>query len=172
MIVVLDKIYVYFFIFCFSVGSRDQVTFVFFFTFVYSVLTPYYKEDVLYSEEELNKENEDGISILFYLQRIYPGERLYLVILYYVFVTKFSSLRNGNVLCYTEEWSNFSERVNDPKRTFSEKDKADQLREWVSYRGQTLSRTGILSECCRIFFTCMYVFMRSLMYWKKSLLLC
>ncbi|KAF5196943.1 Callose synthase, partial [Thalictrum thalictroides] len=38
----------------------------------FSVLTPYYKEDVLYSEEELNKENEDGISILFYLQRIYP----------------------------------------------------------------------------------------------------
>lgn len=39
-----------------------------------SVLTPYYKEDVLYSDEELNKENEDGISILFYLQKIYPGE--------------------------------------------------------------------------------------------------
>ena len=40
----------------------------------FSVLTPYYKEDVLYSVEELNKENEDGISILFYLQKIYPGE--------------------------------------------------------------------------------------------------
>jgi len=42
-----------------------------------SVLTPYYKEDVLYSEEELNKENEDGITILFYLQRIYPGKLLF-----------------------------------------------------------------------------------------------
>lgn len=40
----------------------------------FSVLTPYYKEEVMYSEEELNKENEDGISTLFYLQRIYPGE--------------------------------------------------------------------------------------------------
>ncbi|XVF16798.1 hypothetical protein REPUB_Repub10bG0063300 [Reevesia pubescens] len=40
----------------------------------FSVLTPYYKEDVLYSDEELTKENEDGISILFYLQRIYPDE--------------------------------------------------------------------------------------------------
>ncbi|GKV15544.1 hypothetical protein SLEP1_g26326 [Rubroshorea leprosula] len=40
----------------------------------FSILTPYYKEDVLYSEEELNKENEDGISILLYLQKIYPGE--------------------------------------------------------------------------------------------------
>lgn len=41
--------------------------------FCYSVLTPYYKEDVLYSDEELQKENEDGISILFYLRMIYPG---------------------------------------------------------------------------------------------------
>ncbi|RXH67721.1 hypothetical protein DVH24_027868 [Malus domestica] len=38
----------------------------------FSVLTPYYKEDVLYSDEELTKENEDGISILFYLKKIYP----------------------------------------------------------------------------------------------------
>ncbi|KAL4275632.1 hypothetical protein AHAS_Ahas20G0126600 [Arachis hypogaea] len=38
----------------------------------FSVLTPYYKEDVRYSIEELNKENEDGISILFYLRKIYP----------------------------------------------------------------------------------------------------
>lgn len=48
------------------------------FLFMFSVLTPYYKEDVLYSEEELNKENEDGISILFYLQKIYPGTFLIL----------------------------------------------------------------------------------------------
>lgn len=37
-------------------------------------MTPYYNEDVLYSDEELNKENEDGITTLFYLQKIYPGE--------------------------------------------------------------------------------------------------
>lgn len=47
--------------------------------FMFSVLTPYYKEDVLYSEEDLNKENEDGISILFYLQKIYPGTFLILI---------------------------------------------------------------------------------------------
>lgn len=41
---------------------------------LFSVLTPYYNEDVLYSDEELNKENEDGITTLFYLQKIYPGE--------------------------------------------------------------------------------------------------
>ncbi|MCL7041145.1 hypothetical protein MKW94_007153 [Papaver nudicaule] len=78
----------------------------------FSVLTPYYKEDVLYSEEELNKENEDGISILFYLQKIYP-----------------------------DEWSNFLERTNDVKDENGGKEKTDLIRQWVSYRGQTLFRT-------------------------------
>ncbi|XP_072994078.1 callose synthase 7-like [Typha latifolia] len=79
----------------------------------FSVLTPYYKEDVLYSEDELNKENEDGISILFYLQKIYP-----------------------------DEWRNFLERINFvPKDENSLKEKMDTVRQWVSYRGQTLSRT-------------------------------
>ncbi|OVA17115.1 Glycosyl transferase [Macleaya cordata] len=78
----------------------------------FSVLTPYYKEDVLYSEEELNKENEDGISILFYLQKIYP-----------------------------DEWNNFWERINDPKTVNPAKEKMDLVRQWVSYRGQTLFRT-------------------------------
>lgn len=45
-----------------------------FFELCSSVLTPYYTEDVQYSTEELNLENEDGISILFYLRKIYPGE--------------------------------------------------------------------------------------------------
>ncbi|XP_042483728.1 callose synthase 7-like [Macadamia integrifolia] len=75
----------------------------------FSVLTPYYREDVLYSDDELNKENEDGISILFYLQKIYP-----------------------------DEWSNFLERRNDEKDANA---KADLTPQWVSYRGQTLSRT-------------------------------
>ncbi|KAB1209645.1 Callose synthase 7, partial [Morella rubra] len=74
----------------------------------FSVLTPYYKEDVLYSEDELNKENEDGITILFYLQKIYP-----------------------------DEWTNFQERI---KNTPLE-EKMELTRQWVSYRGQTLSRT-------------------------------
>ncbi|KAL6006418.1 Callose synthase 7 [Asimina triloba] len=51
-----------------NLDARRRITF---FTNSF-VLTPYYKEDVLYSEEEYNKENEDGISILFYLQKIYP----------------------------------------------------------------------------------------------------
>lgn len=84
--------------------------------------TPYYNEDVLYSEEELKKENEDGITTLFYLQKIYP-----------------------------EEWENFERRLKAAKHENSEKDKTE-LRQWVSYRGQTLSRT-----------------VRGMMYYRKAL---
>lgn len=50
-----------------------------------SVFTPYYSEIVLYSMDELLKKNEDGISILFYLQKIYPG--IYFVMLMYLYVS-------------------------------------------------------------------------------------
>ncbi|XP_075498050.1 callose synthase 7 isoform X2 [Primulina tabacum] len=78
----------------------------------FSILTPYYKEEVLYSTEELNKENEDGITILFYLQKIYP-----------------------------DEWKNYEERINDSKLGYDSKERAELDRQWVSYRAQTLSRT-------------------------------
>ncbi|GFQ03859.1 callose synthase 10 [Phtheirospermum japonicum] len=39
----------------------------------FCVFTPYYSETVLYSNSELRVENEDGISTLFYLQKIFPG---------------------------------------------------------------------------------------------------
>ena len=39
----------------------------------FSVLTPYYNEEVIFSKQQLKEENEDGVSILFYLQRIFPG---------------------------------------------------------------------------------------------------
>ncbi|KAH8509176.1 hypothetical protein H0E87_011081 [Populus deltoides] len=80
--------------------------------FSFSVLTPYYKEDVLYSDDELHKENEDGITILFYLKTIYH-----------------------------DEWKNFEERVNDQKLKWLSKEKMELTRQWVSYRGQTLART-------------------------------
>ncbi|XP_052178586.1 callose synthase 7 isoform X2 [Diospyros lotus] len=79
----------------------------------FSVLTPYFNEDVLYSEEEFRRENEDGITTLFYLQKIYP-----------------------------EEWDNFDKRINSPEYQYhTNKYKMELLRQWVSYRGQTLSRT-------------------------------
>ncbi|KAJ7537160.1 hypothetical protein O6H91_12G100700 [Diphasiastrum complanatum] len=38
----------------------------------FSVLTPYYNEEIIYTKKTLHEENEDGISVLFYLQKIYP----------------------------------------------------------------------------------------------------
>ncbi|XP_061343058.1 callose synthase 9 [Gastrolobium bilobum] len=83
----------------------------------FSVFTPYYSETVLYSMAELLKKNEDGISILFYLQKIYP-----------------------------DEWKNFLARIGrDENALESELYDSDsdvlELRFWASYRGQTLSRT-------------------------------
>ncbi|WJX22282.1 Callose synthase 11 [Trifolium repens] len=81
----------------------------------FSVLTPYYDEEVLYSKDSLRKENEDGITTLFYLQKIYE-----------------------------DEWNNFMERMH--REGLKDEDdiwttKSLDLRLWVSYRGQTLSRT-------------------------------
>eukprot|EP01018_Ginkgo_biloba_P029298 Gb_06219 [translate_table: standard] len=80
----------------------------------FSVLTPYYKEEVLFSEKELQDENEDGVSIVFYLQKIYP-----------------------------DEWKNFLERVKcqTEQEVLDNDDNVQELRHWASYRGQTLTRT-------------------------------
>ncbi|GLJ07080.1 hypothetical protein SUGI_0057310 [Cryptomeria japonica] len=79
----------------------------------FSVMTPYYKEEVLFSPTELEKENEDGVSIIFYLQKIYP-----------------------------DEWKNFLERMEcKPEVILTDPEKLLELRHWASYRGQTLTRT-------------------------------
>ncbi|RID81003.1 hypothetical protein BRARA_A03621 [Brassica rapa] len=82
----------------------------------FSVFTPYCSEVVLYSMAELTKRNEDGISILFYLQKIYP-----------------------------DEWKNFLARIGKDENALegdlhNERDILE-LRFWASYRGQTLART-------------------------------
>ncbi|KAM0882138.1 hypothetical protein ACQ4PT_032510 [Festuca glaucescens] len=82
----------------------------------FCVFTPYYSETVLYSMSELCVDNEDGISILFYLQKIFP-----------------------------DEWANFLERIGrgeSSEEDFKESSSDMlELRFWVSYRGQTLART-------------------------------
>ncbi|XP_074321394.1 callose synthase 9-like [Silene latifolia] len=82
----------------------------------FSVFTPYYSETVLYSVNDLRKKNEDGISILFYLQKIYP-----------------------------DEWKNFLARIgrdeNVQEAELFDSPDVDELRFWASYRGQTLART-------------------------------
>ncbi|XP_057764492.1 callose synthase 11-like [Salvia miltiorrhiza] len=81
----------------------------------FSVLTPYYDEEVLFGKESLRSPNEDGISTLFYLQKIYD-----------------------------DEWANFMERMRgeglqDDGEIWTSKSR--DLRQWASCRGQTLSRT-------------------------------
>ncbi|KAG5019430.1 hypothetical protein JHK87_015285 [Glycine soja] len=78
------------------------------------VLTPYYSEETVYSKNDLEVENEDGVSIIYYLQKIYP-----------------------------DEWINFMERLDCKKDSeIWEKDENIlQLRHWALLRGQTLSLT-------------------------------
>ncbi|XP_010229272.1 callose synthase 3 [Brachypodium distachyon] len=78
----------------------------------FSALTPYYNEHVLFSIKELEEENEDGVSTLFYLQKIYP-----------------------------DEWKNFQERVGWKEEPNENEELKEDLRLWASYRGQTLTRT-------------------------------
>ncbi|CAL9771431.1 unnamed protein product [Musa acuminata subsp. burmannicoides] len=80
----------------------------------FSVMTPYYSEETVFSKNDLDLENEDGVSILFYLQKIYP-----------------------------DEWNNFMERINCKRESevWSNEENVLQLRHWASLRGQTLCRT-------------------------------
>ncbi|XP_010475255.1 PREDICTED: callose synthase 1-like isoform X2 [Camelina sativa] len=80
----------------------------------FSVLTPYFSEDVLFSIYGLEQQNEDGVSILFYLQKIFP-----------------------------DEWTNFLERVKcgNEEELRGREDLEEELRLWASYRGQTLTKT-------------------------------
>lgn len=81
----------------------------------FSVLTPFNDEDVLYSKETLKTKNEDGISILYYLQTIYD-----------------------------DEWKNFIERMRRDGMVTADEiwtTKLQDLRLWASYRGQTFART-------------------------------
>ncbi|CAL8159841.1 unnamed protein product [Prunus armeniaca] len=80
----------------------------------FSVLTPYYTEEVLFSSHDLEVPNEDGVSILFYLQKIFP-----------------------------DEWNNFLQRVNctSEEELKGSNGLDEDLRLWASYRGQTLTRT-------------------------------
>ncbi|KAH7422298.1 hypothetical protein KP509_12G002500 [Ceratopteris richardii] len=83
----------------------------------FSVLTPYYEEEVLYSKANLKAKTEDGSSVLYYLQTIFP-----------------------------DDWTNFIERMIREKGLTNVQDLWDldggiDLRLWASYRGQTLART-------------------------------
>ncbi|KAL5736702.1 hypothetical protein ACOSQ2_031490 [Xanthoceras sorbifolium] len=78
----------------------------------FSVITPHYLEDINYSKNELHSSKEQ-VSIIFYMQKIYP-----------------------------DEWKNFLERMGceNLDRLINE-GKEEELRNWASFRGQTLSRS-------------------------------
>ncbi|KAI3798506.1 hypothetical protein L1987_33783 [Smallanthus sonchifolius] len=80
----------------------------------FSVMTPYYSEETVYAKSDLDMENEDGISIKFYLRKIFP-----------------------------DEWENFMERINckEDSENLDSDENILQLHHWVSLRGQTLCRT-------------------------------
>uniref|UniRef100_A0A0E0A5W7 1,3-beta-glucan synthase n=1 Tax=Oryza glumipatula TaxID=40148 RepID=A0A0E0A5W7_9ORYZ len=80
----------------------------------FSVMTPYYSEETVYSRNDLDLENEDGVSIIFYLQKIFP-----------------------------DEWNNFLERIGCQRESevWGNEENVLQLRHWASLRGQTLCRT-------------------------------
>lgn len=125
-----------------------------------SVLTPYYKEDVLFSSQALEDQNEDGVSILFYLQKIYPGS---------LEMSKYRGLHDSIIPLKSswiskyflflgflvDEWKHFLQRVdcNTEEELRETKQLEDELRLWASYRGQTLTRTGIFSSIlCHSFY--------------------
>lgn len=89
----------------------------------FSVLTPHFMEEVKFSKKELHSSKE-GVSISFYMQKIFP-----------------------------DEWENFLERLGCEKVDGMNEDvNEEDLRDWASFRGQTLSRT-----------------VRGMMYYRKAL---
>lgn len=80
----------------------------------YTVMTPYYSEDILLSIADLQEKNSDGVSTLLYLQTLYK-----------------------------EDWNNFLERrdiLHDDQEVWKPAH-LQHLRCWASLRAQTLYRT-------------------------------
>ncbi|XP_025650299.1 callose synthase 3-like isoform X3 [Arachis hypogaea] len=80
----------------------------------FSVLTPHYREQVLFRLEDLETPNEDGLTILSYLQQMFP-----------------------------DEWTNFLERIKCATHAElrESEELEEELRLWASYRWATLTRT-------------------------------
>ncbi|CAI9108896.1 OLC1v1008598C1 [Oldenlandia corymbosa var. corymbosa] len=121
----------------------------------FCVMTPYYSEETVFSKSDLELENEDGVSIIYYLQKIYP-----------------------------DEWNNFLERLNcNEFEVWENEENILQLRHWASLRGQTLSRTGSkittsTTGCLLSFFSqnlhfwliaSILIAVRGMMYYRRAL---
>jgi callose synthase len=78
----------------------------------WSVLTPYVEELVIYTPEELEEPNEEGVTADFYLRSTHK-----------------------------KEWTNWLERLCNEPQGSDPSYRLLQKREWCSFRGQTLLRT-------------------------------
>jgi callose synthase len=82
----------------------------------FSVLTPYYEEEVIYSLKDLDTTNEDGITTLFYLQKVFPGWPQSLILSCFVFTEDYlldsdSNCFSVNIcLVFVDDWKHFKER--------------------------------------------------------------
>ena len=79
----------------------------------YTVITPFYSEDVLLTKADLEQTNEDGVSTFLYMKTLYQ-----------------------------RDWQNFMERnkINDEEKKYDPK-YIQETRIWASRRAQTLFRT-------------------------------
>ncbi|XP_010257761.1 PREDICTED: putative callose synthase 8 isoform X2 [Nelumbo nucifera] len=99
----------------------------------FSVLTPLYMEEVKFSLKD-HHSSQKGVSILFYMKRIYPDV-----------------WRNFLERMECEDWDELEEKHMD-ELISKKKHMYEELRNWASFRGQTLSRT-----------------VRGMMYYRKAL---
>ncbi|KAG0567784.1 hypothetical protein M758_7G116000 [Ceratodon purpureus] len=114
----------------------------------FSVLTPYYAEEVVYSLKDLNTTNEDGITTLFYLQKVFPDDWKHFKERFRKedgseesdkqFIDRMSGLDDAA--------EGGTQKKNDAKKKDNTKSGLEdedglELCLWASYRGQTLART-------------------------------
>lgn len=78
----------------------------------WTVVTPYYSEDVLYSRKDLDAANTDGVNTMLYLQTLYKSD-----------------------------WNNFKERLGVHDENMWHPKYREETRLWASLRAQTLART-------------------------------
>lgn len=152
-------------------------------------MTPYYSEETVYSKSDLEMENEDGVSIIYYLQKIFPGFKYNKLLKQHsdshMMNSCFKWLQYGcyywfvrYIVTFLDEWNNFMERLNCKKESevWENEENILHLRHWVSLRGQTLCRTGrfLIITFRLVFHICLLLIhivfaVRGMMYYRRAL---
>lgn len=143
-----------------------------------SVITPHYIEDITFSLEELHSSQEE-VSIIFYMQKIFPG---YYEIWIWLWISNILFVQSSYPVApiLLDEWKNFLERIGcENLESLQDGQKKEELRQWASFRGQTLSRTGtdnviftklnvhaIVTHCVIVL---NHVTARGMMYYREAL---